>query len=103
MDYNANHSFCRVADIVCAAQKVYHIKRTFLGFICFGNSLARRKIENWILLNISNLVAIPLLFYKKLPMLALLTLFLFVIAFWGYFEWAGIYKKENREPEPALS
>ncbi|WP_259065605.1 nicotinamide riboside transporter PnuC [Mucilaginibacter sp. X4EP1] len=65
--------------------------------------LARRKIENWILLNISNVVAMPLLFYKKLPMLALLTLFLFVIAFWGYFEWASIYKKENREPEPALS
>jgi nicotinamide mononucleotide transporter len=65
--------------------------------------LARRKIENWVLLNISNLVAIPLLFYKKLPMLALLTLFLFVIAFWGYFEWAGIYKKENREQEPVLS
>jgi nicotinamide mononucleotide transporter len=65
--------------------------------------LARRKIENWVLLNISNLVAIPLLFYKKLPMLALLTLFLFVIAFWGYFEWAAIYKKENQEAEPVLS
>jgi nicotinamide mononucleotide transporter len=65
--------------------------------------LARRKIENWVLLNISNLVAIPLLFYKKLPMLALLTLFLFVIAFWGYFDWAAIYKKENQEREPVLS
>ncbi len=60
--------------------------------------LARRKIENWIWLNISNLVAIPLLCYKKLPMLALLTLFLFVIAFWGYFEWRAIYCKEKRQP-----
>lgn len=58
--------------------------------------LARRKIENWILLNISNVIAIPLLFYKKLPMLALLTLFLFVIAIWGYFEWRAIYAKEKR-------
>jgi nicotinamide mononucleotide transporter len=58
--------------------------------------LARRKIENWVLLNISNVVAIPLLFYKKLPMLALLTLFLFVIAFWGYFEWRAIYRKEKQ-------
>lgn len=65
--------------------------------------LARRKIENWVLLNISNLVAIPLLFYKKLPMLSLLTLFLFIIAFWGYFEWRAIYKKEKQQgirPEP---
>ncbi|HEY4324092.1 MAG TPA: nicotinamide riboside transporter PnuC [Mucilaginibacter sp.] len=65
--------------------------------------LARRKIENWVLLNISNLVAIPLLFYKKLPMLALLTLFLFVIAFWGYFEWRNIYRKENQSAEPVLN
>ena len=57
--------------------------------------LAKRKIENWVWLNISNLFAISLLFYKKLPMLAVLTLFLFVIAFWGFFEWYKIYRKEN--------
>ncbi|MBC8053563.1 MAG: nicotinamide mononucleotide transporter [Sphingobacteriaceae bacterium] len=49
--------------------------------------LARRKIENWILLNISNLFAVPLLFYKNLPLFALLTAFLFVVACFGYFEW----------------
>ncbi len=49
--------------------------------------LARRKMENWIFLNISNFFAVPLLFYKKLPMFAMLTIFLFVIAIWGYFEW----------------
>jgi nicotinamide mononucleotide transporter len=65
--------------------------------------LARRKIENWILLNISNLVAMPLLFYKKLPLLALLSLFLFVIAFWGYFEWGAIYRKEKHQIEPVLN
>lgn len=57
--------------------------------------LAKRKIENWILLNISNIVAIPLLFYKKLPLLALLTVFLFIVAFWGFFEWKNIFKKEK--------
>jgi nicotinamide mononucleotide transporter len=57
--------------------------------------LARRKIENWVWLNISNLFAIPLLFYKKLPMLAMLTVFLFLIAFWGFFEWYKIYREEN--------
>ncbi|MDN5284479.1 MAG: nicotinamide riboside transporter PnuC [Mucilaginibacter sp.] len=49
--------------------------------------LARRKVENWILLNVSNLFAVPLLFYKKLPMFAVLTVFLFVVAIFGYFEW----------------
>ncbi len=64
--------------------------------------LARRKIENWILLNISNLFAIPLLFYKNLVLFALLTLFLFVIAIWGYFEWRAIYNKEQNV-EPVLN
>ncbi len=49
--------------------------------------LARRKIENWIVLNISNAFAIPLLFYKDLPLFALLTVFLFVIACVGFFDW----------------
>lgn len=49
--------------------------------------LARRKIENWILLNISNAVAIPLLFHKDLPLYGLLTAFLFIVAIQGYFRW----------------
>ncbi len=49
--------------------------------------LAKRKIENWILLNISNAFAIPLLMYKQLPMFAILTLFLFIVAVAGYFQW----------------
>lgn len=57
--------------------------------------LARRKIENWIFLNVSNLFAIPLLFYKGLPMFAVLTMFFFVVAFWGFFEWKNILKKEK--------
>ncbi|MEO8887025.1 MAG: nicotinamide riboside transporter PnuC [Mucilaginibacter sp.] len=62
--------------------------------------LARRKIENWVLLNISNLFAIPLLFYKNLVLFALLTLFLFIIAIWGYFDWRAIYKKEKLTANP---
>jgi len=49
--------------------------------------LARRKMENWILLNVSNAIAIPLLFYKELPLYGLLTIFLFVVAVQGYFSW----------------
>lgn len=57
--------------------------------------LARRKIENWILLNVSNLLAIPLLFQKALPLYALLTIFLFIVAIHGYFSWRKEIKKEN--------
>lgn len=57
--------------------------------------LAKRKIENWILLNISNVFAIPLLFYKQLPLYALLTAFLFIIAVFGYFDWVKILKQTN--------
>jgi nicotinamide mononucleotide transporter len=57
--------------------------------------LARRKLENWILLNISNLFAIPLLCYKKLIMFSALTLFLFIVAFFGFFEWLAIWKKDK--------
>lgn len=60
--------------------------------------LAKRKVENWILLNISNAVAIPLLFYKHLPLYAALTIFLFVVAVQGYFQWKRLVKKETTLP-----
>jgi nicotinamide mononucleotide transporter len=61
--------------------------------------LAKRKLENWILLNISNLVAIPLLFYKHLYLTALLTVFLFIIAIFGYLGWRRIVQqRENAHP-----
>jgi len=57
--------------------------------------LANRKLENWIWLNISNLVAIPLLFHKNLVMFALLTMFLFTVAIFGYLNWKKIVEKEG--------
>lgn len=54
--------------------------------------LAKRKLENWILLNLSNLFAIPLFIYKELYLFAALTLFLFIVAFFGYFKWKRILK-----------
>ncbi|WP_113637823.1 nicotinamide riboside transporter PnuC [Nubsella zeaxanthinifaciens] len=56
--------------------------------------LARRKIENWIFLNVSNIVAIPLMWHKGYVMFALLTLFLFIVAIFGYFDWKKIYKRQ---------
>ena len=57
--------------------------------------LSKRKIENWILLNISNLFAIPLLVYKQLPLFAALTLFLFVVAIVGYYDWRKIIQPKK--------
>ena len=54
--------------------------------------LARRKVENWVLLNISNIFAIPLYFYKQLPLFAVLTIILFIVAVFGYFDWRKKYK-----------
>lgn len=54
--------------------------------------LAKRKLENWILLNISNAFALPLLIMKHLPLYALLTLILFLVAVQGYFAWKRMLK-----------
>jgi nicotinamide mononucleotide transporter len=64
--------------------------------------LAKRKIENWILLNISNLFAIPLLFYKQLALYSVLTIFLFIVAVFGYMEWRKIVKGESTNAVPAI-
>jgi len=57
--------------------------------------LAKRKIENWIFLNVSNIVAIPLLFHKKLPLMACLTTFLFTVAIFGFLDWKKIINKSK--------
>src|SRR5690606_14924760 len=56
--------------------------------------LARRKVENWILLNISNAFAVPLLFQKQLPLFGVLTIFLFIVACIGYVDWLRTYRRE---------
>jgi nicotinamide mononucleotide transporter len=56
--------------------------------------LAKRKMENWILLNLSNAFAIPLLLHKHLLLYSGLTIFLFIVAVQGYFEWRQIIRKE---------
>ncbi|HMO60452.1 MAG TPA: nicotinamide riboside transporter PnuC [Ferruginibacter sp.] len=57
--------------------------------------LSRRKIENWVWLNISNLFAIPLLIHKQMPLFAALTLFLFIVAVLGFIQWRKIISAEK--------
>lgn len=52
--------------------------------------LARRKVNNWLLLNLSNIVAIPLFAYKGYYVTMLLTVFLFIVAIFGYLRWRKI-------------
>jgi len=59
--------------------------------------LAKHKIENWVLLNISNLISIPLLFAKGLAVTSLLTVFLFLVAVLGYFNWRNMYRKQHAQ------
>ncbi|MBE8721007.1 nicotinamide riboside transporter PnuC [Sphingobacterium sp. Ka21] len=54
--------------------------------------LAKRKIENWILLNISNFFAVPLLIHKDLYLFAALTSFLFIVAIFGFLKWKRIMR-----------
>ena len=49
--------------------------------------LLKRKLENWLVLNASNLIAVPLLIYKDLSLTALLTLIYIYVAFQGYIAW----------------
>lgn len=58
--------------------------------------MAKRKMENWVYLNISNILSIPLLFYKELYIYAGLTLFLFIVGTSGYFTWKKIIENETR-------
>lgn len=57
--------------------------------------MARRKVENWILLNISNIISIPLMIHKHLYLYAVLTSFLFTVAVFGYFEWKKIINSQK--------
>ncbi|MGE7773119.1 nicotinamide riboside transporter PnuC [Chitinophaga sp. NPDC101104] len=59
--------------------------------------LAKRKIENWVMLNVSNFIAVPLLLYKGLAPTAVLTVILFIVAVNGYFHWRRIYREQLNE------
>jgi nicotinamide mononucleotide transporter len=57
--------------------------------------LARHRVENWIWLNVSNALAIPLYVVKGLPLTAGLTIFYFIVAIFGYFRWLEKWRKQR--------
>jgi len=58
--------------------------------------MARRKIENWIAWIFSNIIAIPLNFYKGLMLFTLMYVLFLVLAWWGYMEWKKKYNIVNK-------
>lgn len=59
--------------------------------------MAKRKMENWVFLNIANTIDIPLLIYKELYIYAGLTLFLFIVGVSGYLKWQKIVQNEQQK------
>jgi len=57
--------------------------------------MAKRKIENWVYLNISNIISIPLLMYKELYIYAGMSMFLFIVGTSGYLKWRKLMNEEN--------
>ena len=59
--------------------------------------MAKRKIENWIYLNVSNMISIPLLMYKELYIYAAMSVFLFAMGTSGYLKWRKLMNRENEK------
>lgn len=57
--------------------------------------MARRKIENWILLIAADFISIPMYFAKGYTFTSILFLLLTIIAFFGYLEWKKILQQKR--------
>jgi nicotinamide mononucleotide transporter len=56
--------------------------------------MAKRKIENWLAWIFSNIVAIPLNFYKEFYLFSIMYVLFLAMAWWGFVEW----KKKAKQP-----
>ena len=59
--------------------------------------MAKRKIENWLAWIFSNIVAIPLNFYKGFMLFTLMYILFLAMAWWGLVEWKKIKKQEAKK------
>ena len=86
---------------------VYLIGNGFLSTIALIDSLttavffvgmwmmAKRKIENWFLWIIGDLISIPLYFYKGMLFTSIQYLIFTLIAIFGYIQWKKIYNSKK--------
>ena len=89
---------------------VYLIGNGFLSTIAFIDSLttavffvgmwmmAKRKIENWFLWIIGDLISIPLYFYKGMLFTSIQYLIFTIIAFYGLQSWRKMYSVNLNKP-----
>lgn len=56
--------------------------------------MAKRKIENWIAWIASNIVAIPLNFYKGFMLFTIMYFLFLLLAWWGYTDWKKMIKQK---------
>ncbi len=57
--------------------------------------LSKHKIECWVLLNVSQAFAVPLLIHSDRFLYAVLSLFLYVFAFFGLFAWRRVIHQQR--------
>jgi len=57
--------------------------------------MAKRKIENWLAWILSNLIAIPLNFYKGFMLFTLMYILFLLMAMWGYQAWRKEHLSEK--------
>ena len=57
--------------------------------------MAKRKIENWLAWIFSNIVAIPLNFYKGFMLFTVMYLIFLLLAWWGYNDWKKMRTNGN--------
>ncbi len=57
--------------------------------------MAKRKVENWLAWIFSNIIAIPLNFYKGFMLFTLMYVLFLALAWLGYREWKTIVKKTS--------
>ncbi|MEQ9307230.1 MAG: nicotinamide riboside transporter PnuC [Marinoscillum sp.] len=57
--------------------------------------MAKKKIENWIAWIITDIISVPLYFYKGLPFTAFQYLVFTGLAIWGYFAWRKSFSEKH--------
>ena len=85
---------------------VYHFFDKFTDWTAYVDSLttalffvgmwlmAKRKIENWIIWVIADIISVPLYFYKGLTFSSMQFLLFTIIAILGYLEWKRLLQKQ---------
>ena len=64
--------------------------------------MARKKLESWIAWIVTNLISIPLYFYKGLVLTSFQFLIFTIITIVGYFAWKRSLEKEQNDPILAI-